>query len=161
MHPGGKNQPGMLFIMTTYRTSLHTRQSGSSSSINPRKRNAEHLEGLKPTVNGKLTKGILIPPWVGIKNTHTECMIVHPFFAKPVETESSTPFIWSDPLGPTKSCLHGINLKPISRSKVAAFDLDGTLIKSEFGNKSAASNPHWEWWRTSVPIKLKDLHESG
>ncbi|KAF9456500.1 polynucleotide kinase 3 phosphatase-domain-containing protein [Collybia nuda] len=116
------------------------RQLGGSSSVNTRKRNVEHLE--EATVDRKITK-------------------VHPFFAKPVETKPSGPFVWLDPLGPTKSCLHGINLKPTSHTKVAAFDLDGTLIKSDFSNRGAASDPHWEWWRASIPTKFKELHESG
>ena len=84
---------------------------------------------------------------------------------KPQEKKDATsegPFQWLQPLGPTGSCLHGINLQPKASQKVATFDLDGTVIKSSFATKSAAGQPpSWEWWRASVPDKLKELHETG
>jgi bifunctional polynucleotide phosphatase/kinase len=49
-------------------------------------------------------------------------------------------------------------LDPKSSSKVAAFDLDGTLIK---GDVKSNSTPVWEWWRNVVPSKLKEVHQSG
>lgn len=86
---------------------------------------------------------------------------VHPFFHKLADTASSGSFIWLDPLGHSRSCLHALNLKPKSSSKVAAFDLDGTLIKSEFPKMKGISPLHWEWWRASIPAKLKELSVSG
>ncbi|KAF8964079.1 polynucleotide kinase 3 phosphatase-domain-containing protein [Flammula alnicola] len=89
---------------------------------------------------------------------------IHPFFAKPQEKkdeEQEGPFQWLTPLGPKGSCLHGINLQPKATTKVAALDLDGTVIKSAFGTKLVNSKPSWEWWRSFVPDKLKELHESG
>jgi bifunctional polynucleotide phosphatase/kinase len=41
---------------------------------------------------------------------------------------------------------------------VAAFDLDGTLIK--FTGQSSSSND-WEWWKSVVPGKLKEVAEEG
>ncbi|KAG6845039.1 hypothetical protein H0H87_001376 [Tephrocybe sp. NHM501043] len=89
----------------------------------------------------------------------------HPFFTK-VDPQSSTdgPFQWLNPLGPSRSCLHGINLQPKSSVKVAAFDLDGTVIKSEFGSGKKSSSftaPGFEWWRAGVPAKLKEVVDSG
>ncbi|PPQ78163.1 hypothetical protein CVT25_015496 [Psilocybe cyanescens] len=76
--------------------------------------------------------------------------------------DSSRPFQWLKPLGPMGSCLHGVNLQPKASTKVAALDLDGTVIKSEFATKSVAGKPSsWSWWRSFVPDKLKELHESG
>ncbi|KAH7927691.1 PNK3P-domain-containing protein [Leucogyrophana mollusca] len=86
---------------------------------------------------------------------------VHPFFSKAIGSTSSD-FQWLKPsLGPKRTCLHGINLSPQSRSKVAAFDLDGTIIKSNHRNKNKASALQWEWWRSSVPSILQGLHQDG
>jgi bifunctional polynucleotide phosphatase/kinase len=57
-----------------------------------------------------------------------------------------------------RSCLHGINLQPVIVPRVAAFDLDGTIIKSQFGN---ATTTEWQWWRSNIPAKLKEVHEAG
>ena len=88
-------------------------------------------------------------------------MTVHPFFQKPDESKGSEKFVWLDPLGSSRSCLHGINLNPKSSAKIAAFDLDGTLIKPGFAKAKATPTAHWEWWRSSVPSKLREMHESG
>ncbi|CDO70582.1 hypothetical protein BN946_scf184636.g15 [Trametes cinnabarina] len=73
---------------------------------------------------------------------------------------SSSTFRWLSPaLGSKRSCLHGVNGDPKPSSRVAAFDLDGCLIKSSFPKKGAP--PTFEWWRPVVPKKLKELHEQG
>ncbi|KAF8906030.1 polynucleotide kinase 3 phosphatase-domain-containing protein [Gymnopilus junonius] len=89
---------------------------------------------------------------------------VHPFFTKRQNTENTPEgsFQWLKPLGPTGSCLHGINLQPKASSKVAALDLDGTVIQADFGSKTAkGQRPTWAWWRSSIPDKMKELHEAG
>jgi bifunctional polynucleotide phosphatase/kinase len=88
---------------------------------------------------------------------------IHPFFTKPSASSSTvSPFQWLKPaLGPKRTCLHGINLIPKSTPKVAAFDLDGTVIKSNHKNRSKEAALHWEWWRASVPVKLEELHQEG
>ncbi|KAG6910893.1 hypothetical protein DXG01_006576 [Tephrocybe rancida] len=87
----------------------------------------------------------------------------HPFFNKKADAEPSNgPFQWLEPLGSTRSCLHGVNLQPKPSVKVAAFDLDGTVIKSGFGTgKKYMAFTDWEWWRASVPTKLKEVVDSG
>jgi bifunctional polynucleotide phosphatase/kinase len=45
--------------------------------------------------------------------------------------------------------------------KVAAFDLDDTLITAAAGSKWAKSATGWKWWDVSVPAKLKNLHNDG
>lgn len=53
---------------------------------------------------------------------------------------------------------HRTGSDPIS-IKVAAFDLDGTLIRfAGFGTKGPVK---FDWWRTTVPGKLKELHAEG
>jgi bifunctional polynucleotide phosphatase/kinase len=44
--------------------------------------------------------------------------------------------------------------------KIAAFDLDDTLI-SATGAKFARSANAWKWWHPSVPGRLRQLHEEG
>lgn len=54
--------------------------------------------------------------------------------------------------------------RPIQRQpkawKVAAFDLDDTLIKSTAG-KFTKSATGWKWWDPHVPDKLKELDSKG
>ncbi|KKY28613.1 putative polynucleotide kinase3phosphatase [Phaeomoniella chlamydospora] len=45
--------------------------------------------------------------------------------------------------------------------KIAAFDLDDTLIKPVAGNKWLKSATSWQWWDASVPQKLRELHAKG
>ncbi|KAF8078204.1 polynucleotide kinase 3 phosphatase-domain-containing protein, partial [Lyophyllum atratum] len=108
-----------------------------------KKRTAEELDPLQTESAQKIAK-------------------IHPFFGKKVDPVPAGPFQWLNPLGPTRSCLHGLNLNPKPSTKVAAFDLDGTLIKSEFGSSIKPLAPaSWQWWRSSIPAKLKELAESG
>ena len=44
--------------------------------------------------------------------------------------------------------------------KIAAFDLDDTIIKPS-GAKWARSASSWKWWDPCVPGKLKELHRDG
>lgn len=56
-----------------------------------------------------------------------------------------------------------LNVPPPSRVlpvKVAAFDLDDTLIVPT-GNKWARSATSWKWWDPSVPGRLKALYDEG
>ncbi|GLB35210.1 putative PNK3P-domain-containing protein [Lyophyllum shimeji] len=117
--------------------------STSSPSAASKKRTAEQLGPLGTEPTKKIAK-------------------IHPFFAKKAEPTPAGPFRWLEPLGPTRSCLHGVNLSPTPSTKVAAFDLDGTLIKSIFDDaKKPLAPTSWEWWRASVPAKLKDVFDSG
>jgi len=61
-------------------------------------------------------------------------------------------------LGKNKTCFHGKNLRPKCCPKVAAFDLDGTIIK--FTKQTFSSNG-WEWWDATVPAKLQSMAEEG
>jgi bifunctional polynucleotide phosphatase/kinase len=85
---------------------------------------------------------------------------VHPFFQKRSEkgddSDVDKPFRWLPPLGPTGSCLHAVNQAPASTTKVAALDLDGTLIKADL-----RYTIDWQWWSPVVPKKLRELHEQG
>jgi Polynucleotide kinase 3 phosphatase len=118
------------------------------------------------------------------------CPPVFPIFEKrkageeAADEENKKPFRWLTPLlGPTRSCLHGVHLAPTTSARVAAFDLDGTVIKSSYVEvgwrragggggggkqqqrrvvkKRQANGLEWEWWRAVVPQKLKEAHDSG
>jgi len=85
---------------------------------------------------------------------------VHPFFTKSDEPSKPTAFKWIKPnLGPNRTLLHGINLNPTSSTKVAAFDLDDTLILGTFWSK--ATEGEWKWLNPNIPSKLKALHDDG
>ncbi|KFY58368.1 hypothetical protein V496_06177 [Pseudogymnoascus sp. VKM F-4515 (FW-2607)] len=48
------------------------------------------------------------------------------------------------------------------RKKIAAFDLDWTLVKSISGKKFVFDAGDWKWWHPNVPLLLRKLyHEEG
>lgn len=46
-------------------------------------------------------------------------------------------------------------------SKVAAFDMDSTLINVKSGAKFARNHEDWVWWHETVPRKLEEYHQQG
>ena len=109
-----------------------------------------------------------------LKTTSDASYIVFPIFGKAGasdKTPTNSTFSWLSPLGPGKTCLHGTNLSPSPTSKVAAFDLDGCVIRSSFGagskakgaakEKGKSEGSLFEWWRPTVPKKLKEVHDDG
>ncbi|ORY90811.1 polynucleotide kinase 3 phosphatase-domain-containing protein [Leucosporidium creatinivorum] len=69
------------------------------------------------------------------------------------------------PVPSTPSLLHGTYSPPtlplLPSSKVAAFDLDGTLISTRSGNTFPRNKDDWRVWSTGVVPKLSKLHEEG
>ncbi|KAL2049079.1 hypothetical protein ABVK25_010675 [Lepraria finkii] len=53
------------------------------------------------------------------------------------------------------------NRPPVKRRKIAAFDLDSTLIQTSSGNVFAKDPTDWRWWHPSIPNVLKQLHADG
>lgn len=47
------------------------------------------------------------------------------------------------------------------RTKIAAFDLDSTLITTSSGKVHATSGTDWKWWDSVVPGRLRELHDEG
>ena len=47
---------------------------------------------------------------------------------------------------------------PVKRRKIAAFDLDSTLIKTASGKKHAGDAADWQWWDHCVPSRLRQLY---
>ncbi|EEH48399.2 polynucleotide kinase 3'-phosphatase [Paracoccidioides brasiliensis Pb18] len=52
-------------------------------------------------------------------------------------------------------------VKSGSKRRVAAFDLDSTLIATKSGRRFATNENDWKWWNPSVPKKLKELNDEG
>jgi bifunctional polynucleotide phosphatase/kinase len=46
-------------------------------------------------------------------------------------------------------------------SKIAAFDMDGTLIVPKSGKVFPVDRYDWTWWDSSVPLLLVKLYEDG
>lgn len=47
------------------------------------------------------------------------------------------------------------------RTKVAAFDFEGTLVKPKDGRKNAKDADDWEWAHPNVPNVLKEHYKKG
>ena len=45
--------------------------------------------------------------------------------------------------------------------KIAAFDLDDTLIATKSGNTFARNPEDWKWWHAGVPSRLRQLDADG
>ncbi|KAF4122020.1 bifunctional polynucleotide phosphatase/kinase [Geosmithia morbida] len=48
-----------------------------------------------------------------------------------------------------------------ARRKIAAFDLDSTLITTSSGKRHASSGTDWKWWDGRVPARLRELYDQG
>ncbi|KAG8755678.1 hypothetical protein FRC14_003769 [Serendipita sp. 396] len=83
---------------------------------------------------------------------------VFPIFEKTVQTKKDFRFV--EKLG-HGTVLHGIHLTPEARPKVAAFDLDGTLIRTKNNFPFPSGAKDWKWWHANVPSKLKEVYEQG
>lgn len=59
------------------------------------------------------------------------------------------------------SVLHGIHLNPSPAQRVAAFDLDGTLIRTKNSSAFPRGAHDWKWWKEVIPETLSSLHEQG
>jgi len=46
-------------------------------------------------------------------------------------------------------------------SKIAAFDIDNTIIVTKSGKTFATNNDDWKWFDKSVPQKLKEITDNG
>ncbi|KAM9959170.1 hypothetical protein ACTFIR_000228 [Dictyostelium discoideum] len=49
----------------------------------------------------------------------------------------------------------------LSRSKIASFDMDSTMIKNKSGKVHAINKDDWLWWDECVPKNLKQLYDDG
>ncbi|KAG8909777.1 hypothetical protein FRC00_009469 [Tulasnella sp. 408] len=142
--------------------------SSSTSGRVPKRGRAEDNEAAGPSKGSKVARsesesnGELgrLDAWTTGSTTNVQDLAVHPFF-RPKTGAEPGPIQWLGWLGGT--CRHGIHLQPKSSTKVAAFDIDGTLIKPKSGAKFAKDHEDWKWWAdgTVIPKKLKELDEEG
>ncbi|VDC03760.1 unnamed protein product [Peniophora sp. CBMAI 1063] len=106
-----------------------------------------------------------------------------PIFATPADKSAKSEmlpgvFRWLKPLGAKRTCLFGLHLDPLAAVtastpvRVAAFDLDGTLIVSPFdkskgkakgkgGGGALSGSGGFQWWNAVVPKKLEEVKEQG
>ncbi|KAF2847999.1 PNK3P-domain-containing protein [Plenodomus tracheiphilus IPT5] len=49
----------------------------------------------------------------------------------------------------------------LSKRRIAAFDFDSTLITPASGKTFGRDANDWKWWHSSVPGRLKSLHQDG
>ncbi|KAJ9421546.1 polynucleotide kinase 3 phosphatase-domain-containing protein [Fusarium oxysporum] len=90
-------------------------------------------------------------------------------FFTPASQKPKDPTVWSErsPNDDTPATLlvgrfDGVKEdETIKRRKIAAFDLDSTLISTASGKKHAGSGTDWKWWDISVPAKLRELYQDG
>ena len=55
----------------------------------------------------------------------------------------------------------GVNKEGEAREKVAAFDLDGTVIKTRSGNAWASGPDDWQQFNKDVFKKMQKYHDEG
>ena len=114
---------------------------------------------------------------------YASVVAVAPIFATPAEKSANSEmlpgvFRWLKPFGAKRTCLFGLHLDPLASItapasvRVAAFDLDGTLIVSPFdkskgkakgkgGGGALSGSGGFEWWKAVVPKKLEEVKEQG
>ncbi|KAI8576798.1 hypothetical protein K450DRAFT_255004 [Umbelopsis ramanniana AG] len=83
---------------------------------------------------------------------------IHPFFTSPQASKKFN-ISWE---GSNDSILSAVTRESDdTRTKIAAFDLDGTLILTASGRTFAKDENDWKWLSASVPKKLESLHKDG
>ncbi|KAJ4146205.1 DNA kinase/phosphatase Pnk1 [Fusarium falciforme] len=123
-----------------------------------------------PSQKRKAADAPVSPPVVKRKiQSGTTKTAVANFFT-PTSKKPKDPTIWSErsPSDDTPATLLVGRYEPetpedrnIKRRKVAAFDLDSTLIATASGKKHASSGTDWKWWDASVPSRLRELYQDG
>ena len=77
---------------------------------------------------------------------------------------------WLDPIGPSKSCLHGVYGDPQPSAKVAFYDLDGTLVRPKNGKTFPSKTDEYDFaflfpnhppGTLSVINRVRQQHEHG
>ncbi|KPV76179.1 uncharacterized protein RHOBADRAFT_42507 [Rhodotorula graminis WP1] len=80
-----------------------------------------------------------------------------PLFRPPAPSQGA----WFANLGSGKGCGHFVSRSPAPSTKIAAFDIDGTLIRPHGNSKYPKSDSDWEWISPHVVPKLRKLHADG
>ncbi|KAI1630107.1 polynucleotide kinase 3 phosphatase-domain-containing protein [Exophiala viscosa] len=110
-------------------------------------------------------RGSISPPAVKRKIESTTTNKAVASFFKPVSQKEPEKLTWRIV---ANSLIVGRydapNVPPETRTlrvKIAAFDLDDTIIMPNIGSKWARSATSWRWFDTSVPGRLKQLYDEG
>ena len=104
-----------------------------------------------------------------------EDAVMPPSLASPAPPIASSPASLPRPSAPSPPSLPDAHSVPISPAtpraqtssvsappvRIAAFDLDSTLIKTRSEGAFASSPTDWQWFAPSVPASLRSLHEQG
>ncbi|KAH7360036.1 polynucleotide kinase 3 phosphatase-domain-containing protein [Pyrenochaeta sp. MPI-SDFR-AT-0127] len=118
--------------------------------------------GKRPSSNGK---NVSPPPSKRRQQSTTTSKAVANFFT-PISKKEPENMMWRivrDSLlvgkfgAPTASA----QVAAKGKRRVAAFDFDSTLVVSASGRKFGGDASDWKWWHSSVPGRLKDLHDEG
>lgn len=93
------------------------------------------------------------------RGTRAGSAVLQKMFAPAARAASH--FRWHAKLGTQSSCLHGTHLRPTGSIKIAAFDIDGTLILTKGRGPFATSSDDWRIWSDLVVPKLKAAYDDG
>ncbi|KAH7305986.1 polynucleotide kinase 3 phosphatase-domain-containing protein [Stachybotrys elegans] len=115
----------------------------------------------------KLTNGSVSPPPIKrkLQSSTTKSAVASFFTPTPQKPKERTR--WSE-RGPTDDVPATLLVgrwepektdEPRARRKIAAFDLDSTLITTASGKKHAAGAMDWKWWDSRVPDRLRQLYQ--
>ncbi|OBT83175.1 hypothetical protein VE02_07734, partial [Pseudogymnoascus sp. 03VT05] len=131
----------------------------SSSTRDPKRKNDDRDD--KP----------ISPPPVKRKVQSTTTKDAISSFFKPTSQKPPEPITWSERAvnedTPTSLIVgkyippSASNDAPIAapKKKIAAFDLDWTLVKSASGKRFSYASGDWKWWHPNVPVLLRKLHQ--
>ncbi|OSS52154.1 hypothetical protein B5807_03827 [Epicoccum nigrum] len=109
-------------------------------------------------------KSVSPPPAKRRQQSHTTNKAVASFFT-PASKKEPEKMIWrtikDSLLVGRYSNQAAAQATSMVRRRIAAFDFDSTLITPSSGKKFSRDASDWKWWHSSVPGKLKKLHEEG
>jgi hypothetical protein len=98
-------------------------------------------------------KGVNIPDSDVL--AHAPNLAIHPAYA----IFSKTPVAFRFLKRIENTVLHGVHLTPTHHPKIAAFDLDETLIRTKSGGPYPRGEHDWKWLYAAIPVHLKGLHD--
>ena len=152
----------------TYTCNIKSTINGSLRYLVTSSRSIVRVAGMSGTPKRKpnQTKDVSPPPAKRKVQSTTNQKQVASFFT-PQSQKGPNKTVWrmvQDSLLVAKHQPEGTsrgNIGSFKRRKVAAFDLDSTLIVSLSGKKFAKDVADWKWWDPVVPSELRKLHENG
>ncbi|RUS20191.1 polynucleotide kinase 3 phosphatase-domain-containing protein [Endogone sp. FLAS-F59071] len=149
-------QPTPTTMIRNNRAAISTKITTTSASKTVSKRKANNEES-QEELEVAIEKKVKIT-----QTTTSTSSSIHPFFSQSVSATTSTSthmqMIW---IQKSDGFLIGSFNNPLGRAKIAAFDLDSTLIATKSGNVHPKDAHDWKWWHHSVPKNLRELDESG